>query len=118
VGSHEMNGLEQPVAEAGNDLRAATWGVHGDHDLLVEAARILRYGHGLGVFRSHPPGEPALFGLARLLDALAFSLHRGDEVHHIVVSGAMEIARHVTTYLLPSVRADARGRDQQPGPAT
>src|ERR1700754_490717 len=65
VESHEMNGLEQPVAGAGDDVRAATWGVHGDYDLLVEAARILRYGLESGVFRSHPPGEYALFGLAR-----------------------------------------------------
>ena len=101
-----------------NDLRAPMWGVHGDPDVLVEAARILRHGLELGIFRPRPPGEYALLGLARLLDALAFSLHRGNEVHHTVVSGAMEIARHVTTYLPPSVRADARGQDQQPGPAT
>ena len=113
-----MNGLEQPVAGAGDDVRAATWGVHGDYDLLVEAARILRYGLESGVFRSHPPGEYALFGLARLLDALAFSLHRGNEVHHTVVSGAMEIAHHVQTYLLPAVRADGRGEGQRPDPAT
>jgi hypothetical protein len=118
VESHEMNGLEQPVAGAGTDVRAATWGVHGDQDLLVEAARILRYGLESGVIRSHLSGEYAIFGLARLLDALAFSLHRGNEVHHTVVSGAMEIAHHVKTYLLPSVRAHARGQDQQPDPAT
>jgi hypothetical protein len=113
-----MNGLEQPIAGAGNDPRAATWGVHGDPDQMVEAARILRYGLELDVFRSHAPGEYALLGLARLLDAVAFSLHRGNEVHHTVVSGAMEIARHVTTYLLPSVRAVACGQDQQSGRGT
>ncbi len=47
-----------------------------------------------------------MFGLARLLDDLAFSLHVGDEVHHVVVSGAMDIARHMTRYLLPTVQAD------------
>jgi hypothetical protein len=48
-----------------------------------------------------------MIGLARLLDDLAFSLHVGGEVHHAVVSGAMDIARHVMRYLLPMVR---RGR--------
>jgi hypothetical protein len=49
-----------------------------------------------------------MFGLARLLDAVAFSMHIDGAVHHTVVSGATEVAHHVLTYLLPTTRTDAR----------
>jgi len=52
----------------------------------------------------------AMFGVARLLDAIAYSLRVGDDVHHDVVSGAMEIADHVLTYVLPVVRAERNAR--------
>jgi hypothetical protein len=83
------------------------WGVHGDPALLVDAARKLRLGIEIGVYRSHPPGEYAMFGLARLLDAIAFSMHIDGAVHPATVSGATEIARHVLRYLLPTVDIDA-----------
>lgn len=86
----------------------ASWSVHGDPALLVEAAQKLRFGIEMGVYRSHPPGEYAMFGLARLLEAIAFSMHIDGAVHHTVVSGATEIAHHVLKYLLPTVRTDAR----------
>jgi hypothetical protein len=86
----------------------SSWGIHGDPALLVEAARRLRLGIEMGVYRSHPPGEYAMFGVARLLDAVAFSMHIDGAVHPTVVSGAMEIAHHVLTYLLPTIRTDAR----------
>jgi len=86
----------------------AAWSIHGDPALLVEAARKLRRGIEVGVYRSHPPGEYAMLGLARLLDAVAFSMHVDGAVHHTVVSGATEIAHHVLRYLLPTVPADER----------
>ena len=48
-----------------------------------------------------------MFGMARLLDAIAFSMYVDGAVHHTVVSGAPEISRHVLHYLLPAVRSDA-----------
>jgi hypothetical protein len=84
------------------------WGIHGDPALLVEAARRLRLGIEMGVYRSHPPGEYAMLGLARLLDAVAFSIHIDGAVHHTVVAGATEIAHQVLAYLLPTTRTDAR----------
>jgi hypothetical protein len=92
----------------GRSVTGATssWGVHGDPALLVEAARTLRLGIEMGVYRSHPPGEYAMFGLARMLDAVAFSMHIHGAVHHTVVSGAVEIAHHVLRYLLPTIQAE------------
>jgi hypothetical protein len=60
--------------------------------------------------------EYAMFGVARLLDAIAYSLRIGEDVHHTVVSGAMEIADHVMTYVLPMVRAGhGNGHRTDPG---
>jgi hypothetical protein len=87
-----------------------TWGIQGDPALLVEAARKLRLGIEIGVYRSHPPGEYAMLSLARLLDAIAFSIHIDGAVDHTVVSGATEIGRHVLHYLLPTVQLDTRRR--------
>jgi len=64
----------------------------------------------VGVDRSHPPGEYAMFGMARLLDAIAFSMYVDGAVHHTVVSSATEIAHHVLDYLLPTVQNNARRR--------
>lgn len=86
----------------------SSWGVLGDPALLVEAARRLRLGIEEGVYRSHPPGEYAMFGLARPLDAVAFAIHIDGAVHHTLVSGATEGAHHVLTYLLPTMRTDTR----------
>jgi hypothetical protein len=83
------------------------WGIHGEPALLIDAARKLRLGIELGVCRSRPPGEYAMCSLARLLDAIAFSMHVDGAVHHSVDSGATEIARHVLRYLLPAVQIDA-----------
>jgi hypothetical protein len=86
----------------------SSWSIHGDPALLVEAARKLRLGIEIGVYRSYPPGEYAMFGLARMLDAVAFSMHVDGAVHHTVVSSATEIAHHVLRYLLPTVRTELR----------
>ncbi|MCO1659923.1 hypothetical protein [Pseudonocardia humida] len=99
--------MEQLVPDHPVTDTTSSWSVHGDPALLVEAAQRLRLGIEMGVYRSHPPGEYAMFGLARLLDAVAFSMHVDGAVHHTVVSGATEIAHHVLKYLLPTVRSDA-----------
>jgi hypothetical protein len=76
-----------------------SWGLHGDPALLVEAAQRLRLGIRAGVYRSQPPGEYAMFGVARLLDAIAFSMHVEGATHPRVVTGATEVAHHVLTYV-------------------
>ena len=86
------------------------WDIQGDPALLIDAARKLRLGIEIEGHRFHPPGEYAMLNLARLLDAIAFSMHIDGAVHHTVVSGATEIARHVLHYLLPTVQIDARRR--------
>jgi hypothetical protein len=98
--------MEAHVPDRSVTDTTSSWGVHGDPALLVEAARKLRLGIEMGVYRSHPPGEYAMFGVARLLDAVASSMHIDGAVHHTVVSSATEIAHHVLTYLLPTVRTD------------
>ncbi|GEL25659.1 hypothetical protein PSU4_46130 [Pseudonocardia sulfidoxydans NBRC 16205] len=48
-----------------------------------------------------------MLGLARLLDAVAFSLRRGDRVHTGVISAAMETSRDLLHHLAeipPSAR--------------
>jgi hypothetical protein len=99
----------EPLAPPGPVAADASWGIHGDPALLVAAARKLRLGMDAGIHRSHPPGEYAMFGLARLLDAVAFAMHVDGAVHDTVVTGATEVAHHVLHYLLPGIRADARG---------
>jgi hypothetical protein len=86
---------DQPVADA------TSWGLHGDPDLLVEAAQRLRHGIEMGVYRSHPPGEYAMFGVARMLDAIAFSMRLASAVDLTVVSSATEVAHHVLRYVHP-----------------
>jgi hypothetical protein len=76
-----------------------SWGLHGDPALLVEAARRLRSGVQAGVFRSQPPGEYAMFGVARLLDAIAFSMRVDGATHPRVITDATEVAHHVLTHL-------------------
>ena len=80
----------------------SSWGLHGDPALLVEAARRLRLGIEKGVYRSQPPGEYAMFGIARLLDAIAFSMRVDGGAHAGVVSAATEVAQHVLKYVLPT----------------
>jgi hypothetical protein len=92
----------------------AAWSLHGEQAVLVEAARTLRSGATLEVYRSHPLDGYPMFGVARLLEAIAHSLHVSDDVHHTVVSAAMEIADHVTTYVLPMVRAADGERNVEP----
>lgn len=53
------------------------------------------------------PGQYALYGIARLLDALASSAERGDELRQEVVSAAVELARHIHRYV--------PGHDSDPG---
>jgi hypothetical protein len=91
----------------------APWSLHGEQERLVEAARTLRSGVTLGAYRTHSRDEYAVFGVARLLDAIAFSLRIGDDVHHTVVSGAMEIADHVLTYVRPMVRENGHANDPE-----
>lgn len=79
-----------------------SWGLHGDPALLVEAARRLRLGIERGVYRSQPPGEYAMFGIARLLDAIAVAMRADGGTHVGVVSCATEVAHHVLTYVLPT----------------
>lgn len=92
----------------------AAWSLHGEHAVLVEAARTLRSALTLEVYRSHPLDEYARFGVARLLEAIAHSLRVGDDLHHTVVSAAMEIADHVMTYVLPMVQAGDGERNVGP----
>jgi hypothetical protein len=75
------------------------WSIRGDPELLTDAADRLRCGIVRGVYRSQPPGEYAMFGIARLLDSLAHSMRHGAALHHDIVSSATEVARHVITYL-------------------
>jgi hypothetical protein len=91
----------------------APWSLHGEQARLVEAARTLRSGAALEVCRSYPLDEYVMFGVARLLDAIAHSLRVGDDVHHTVVSGAMEIADHVLTYVLPTVRQNGHRNEPE-----
>jgi hypothetical protein len=84
----------------------SSWGIHGDPALLVEAARGLRRGVEMSVYRSHRPGEFAVLGLARLLDAVAFSVCIDGVVHHAVVSGVTEVGHHVLRYLLPAIPSE------------
>ena len=44
-----------------------------------------------------------MLGLARLLDAIAFSIYIDGVVHHTVVSGATEVGHHVLRCLLPAI---------------
>ncbi len=84
-----------------------TFGLGGDPDVLTVAADQLRADIARGGYRTHPPGEFAMYAVARLLDSLAGSLRRGRPLRHDVVSSAMEIARHVRTYLPRLGRTDA-----------
>ena len=101
--------MEPLVPDHSLTAGTSSWGIHGDPALLVEAARTLRRGIEMGVYRSHPPGEYAMFGVARLLDAVAFSMHIDGAMHYTVVSSATEIAHHVLTYL-PAVERACNGR--------
>jgi hypothetical protein len=47
----------------------------------------------------HDPGEYALFGISRLLDALAGSLERGDELRYEVLSAADDLSQHIHHYV-------------------
>jgi hypothetical protein len=91
----------------------APWSLHGEQARLVEAARTLRCGAAPEAGRSRPLDEYVMFGVARLLDAIAYSLRVGDDVHDTVVSGAMEIADHVMTYTLPAVRRNGHGNEPE-----
>jgi hypothetical protein len=84
----------------------SSWDIHGDPALLVEAARTLRRGVEMSAYRSRPPGEYAMLSLARLLDAIAFSIHIDGVVHHNGASGATEAEHHVLRYLLPAVPSE------------
>jgi hypothetical protein len=97
----------ESFAPSANDDSTRSWSITGDPVLLINAARKLRLGVEVGAYGSHPPGEYAMFGMARLLDAIAFSMCVDGAVHHTVVSGATEISRNVLDYLLPAVRSDA-----------
>lgn len=79
-----------------------SWGSHRDPTPLVEAARRLRLGIEKGIYRNQPPGEYAMFGIARLLDAIAFSMRVDGGTHSGVMTAATEVAHHVLTYLPPS----------------
>jgi hypothetical protein len=76
----------------------SSWGIHGEPDLLVEAARKLRLGIKMGAYHSHPPGEYAMFGIARLLDAIASAMRVSHAPHPQVVSAAAEVAHHVLSF--------------------
>ncbi|OLT18163.1 hypothetical protein BJF78_11985 [Pseudonocardia sp. CNS-139] len=93
------DGADDPLAQP------AAWAMNGDPALLTSAAALLRDGIDRGFYRGHPPGEYTMFGVARILDAVALQVQNGERLHHTVVSAAMEIARHVTTYL-PQLMAE------------
>lgn len=97
----------QPSAPGHSPTNAtSSCGIHGDPALLIEAARRLRRAVDMSVYRSDPPCEYAMLGLARLLDAIAFSIHVDGVVHHTVVSSATEVGRHVLRYLLPAIPSE------------
>ncbi len=62
-------------------------------------ARIPRHGSG-------PLGEYALFGTAKLLDAVAAALDHGDEVWGEIRTSALEVAHHVRTHPSPAPQID------------
>ena len=98
--------MQPLVPDQSSTGATSSWGIHGDPALLVEAARGLRCGVEMSVYRSHPPGEFAMLGLARLLDAIAFSICIDGVVHHTVVSGATEVGHHVLRCLLPAIPSE------------
>lgn len=83
------------------DATASAWGADGDPALLVEAAHRVRLGIETGVYHSHSPGEHVMFGLARLLEAIAMDMRSEGAVHGAVVTGATEIAHLVVDIPAP-----------------
>ena len=85
------------------------WTIRGEPALLTGAAAELRSAP-LGRADGAPlPGEFVMFGLARLLDALAAAMWGSRELPHDVVSAAEELSRLVRTHLRPSGGDDGRG---------
>ncbi len=75
------------------------WSLHGDPARLTAAARVLRDGDAERLFGTRFPGEFVLFGVARLLDAVAHDLRDHVDLSHAVVSAATEVAEHVLAYV-------------------
>jgi len=76
------------------------WDLHGRPDIAAGAARrILETIRLRGSGGAGPVDERVMLGLARLLDAVAFSLRRGDQVFTGVISAAMETSCDVLHYL-------------------
>lgn len=98
--------MQPPVPDHPPTDATSSWGLHGDPALLVEAARRLRCAVETSVYLPHPPCGYAMLGLARLLDAIAFSITADGAVHHTVVSGATEVGHHVLRYLLPAIPSE------------
>jgi hypothetical protein len=82
--------------------------IRGEPELLVAAAAELR-GAPAGRLDGAPlPGEFVMFGVARLLDALAAAMRGERGLPHDVVSAGEDLARHVLTYLVPGESDERR----------
>lgn len=79
----------------------AVWDIEGDPDTMIAAADALRRRITAGALTA-PSSELVLFGVARMLDAVAHTLvYRPADCHEVVTS-AMDIARCVTSHLVPA----------------
>ena len=76
-----------------------------DSAALHAAAGTLRA--GIPHHQSGPLGEYALFGTAKLLDAIAVALDHGDDVRGEIRTSALEIAHHVRTYPPPEAPGES-----------
>ena len=74
---------------------------------VVDAADDLRRGLSSGAYRAHTLDEAAMFGVARLLDAVVDPTRRGFPPGREIVGGALEIARHVGTRPAAELQSDA-----------
>jgi hypothetical protein len=83
----------------GTDDLTNCWTIHGDPTLLTEAATALRSARVEQVFAARFPGEYVMPGIARLLDSLAREMRDNRALGHDVVSAAIEVSRHILTYL-------------------
>jgi hypothetical protein len=82
--------------------------IRGEPELLVAAAAELRGGPAGRLDGAPLPGEFVMFGVARLLDALAAAMRGERGLPHDVVSAGEDLARHVLTYLRPGESDERR----------
>jgi hypothetical protein len=96
------------VLEKVRPFEDAAWSIRGSAELLTEAAALLYSRLAVHKNDQVPLSEAVLFHLAHLLDTVAGSMRRHDDLPHAVVSAATDIAYYVTvnpnmaTIVLPS----------------